>query len=68
MSGMGRSHGPREPRRRTPVWQPEPLHIPVDRPPPRQIRQPDGDADGADRDDRDDDDRPGTHVIVIDLA
>lgn len=47
-----------------PVWQPEPLHIPADEPPRRQIRQPDdtGDADG------DEDDRPGTHVIVIDLA
>ncbi|HUS64320.1 MAG TPA: hypothetical protein VMZ28_07240 [Kofleriaceae bacterium] len=61
---MGRSHGPREPRRRMPVWQPEPLHIPVDEPPRRHIRQPD-DTDDADGDE---DDRPGTHVIVIDLA
>jgi hypothetical protein len=35
----------------------------VDQPPRRHIRQPDdtGEADGED-------DRPGTHVIVIDLA
>lgn len=46
-----------------PVWQPEPLHIPADDPPRRQIRQPDeaGETDGED-------DRPGSHVIVIDLA
>ena len=62
---MGRSHGPREPRRRTPVWQPEPLHIPAD-PPARRIRPPDDTVESDET--GGDEDRPGSHVIVIDLA
>ncbi|HEY8142896.1 MAG TPA: hypothetical protein VIG06_09495 [Kofleriaceae bacterium] len=61
---MGRAHGPRDPRERRPVWEPEPLHAPVDRPVPRQ-RNPRADDD-ASTDDAGD--RTGSHVIVIDLA
>jgi len=60
---MGRAHGPRDPRERRPVWEPEPLHVPADRPAPRH-RSPRADDVAPD----DGDDRTGSHVIVIDLA
>jgi hypothetical protein len=69
-SRMGRSHGPRAPRRHRP-WEPEPLHLPVDRPGAPRPR-PSTDLDLVDPDDPDDaggaEDLPGTHVVVIDLA
>ena len=75
VSTMGRFHRPRGPRHRTSLWQPVPLHLPIDRPgpsPDREIRyptqdEPDGGLGrpaGVD----DDDDVGGKHVIVIDLA
>jgi hypothetical protein len=63
-SRMGRTHGPRDPRERRPVWEPEPLHLPVDRPQPRR-RAPRGDDDASTDDDVD---RTGSYVVVIDLA
>jgi hypothetical protein len=64
---MGRSHQPGQPRRRRPLWEPEPLHIPLDRPGRGPL--PGTVLDIADEeDDAGVDDRSGTHVIVIDLA
>jgi len=61
---MGRAHGPRDPRERRPVWEPEPLHVPADRPAPRQ-RSPQADDDASSDDGGD---RTGSYVVVIDLA
>jgi hypothetical protein len=74
---MGRSHRPRGPSRRTSLWQPVPLRLPLDRPgrdpglPAGNNRQPT--EDDLDRGlgrpgSADDDDVGGNHVIVIDLA
>jgi hypothetical protein len=62
MGQSGRERG--EPR---PVWEPEPLPLPLDRPSPRghgsrREHDDEHDAPGSD------DDRIGTHVVVIDLA
>ena len=56
------------PKTESSEWQPEPLHLPVADFPPG-----DGAGDGAYRDrihprDERDDDLPGSHVIIIDLA
>jgi hypothetical protein len=51
------------PRRELPEWQPEPLHAPV---PERADHNPRGRRSRSDE--AGDDDRPGSHVIVIDLA
>src|SRR6266545_1756159 len=72
---MGRSHRPRGPGRRTSLWQPVPLHVPVDppshepKPTPHTNRYPgDGEIDHGSGPTDDDDDVGGNHVIVIDFA
>jgi len=57
MSGTRRHGGIANGRQR--AWEPEPLHIPLEREQPQT-------SDRRER--RDDDDRPGTHVVTIDLA
>lgn len=49
-------------RREIPAWEPEPLHAPV--PERREDRR----GPRNQSDDTHDDDRPGSRVIVIDLA
>jgi hypothetical protein len=65
---MGRSHGPREPRRHRPAWQPEPLGIPLEHPVGPRSRRPSRSSVEIGESDEVCDDRAGTHVIVIDIA
>ena len=57
---MGGLYESREPRRE-PAWQPEPLQLPLDEPDTVTPEHQAEDQDTAE-------DRPGTHVVVIDLA
>ena len=54
---VGRFDSPRD---RTPVWEPEPLHIPVYDPSLRR-------RDPSEQETPEDDDLPGSHVVVFDL-
>jgi len=54
--------GPYEPRRKdVPAWQPEPLHLPVERQDVVTPESREEDRDTAE-------DKRGSHVVVIDLA
>lgn len=52
------------PRRELPEWEPEPLYVPV----PERVVDEDSRSWRIRSGDPGDDDRPGSHVIVIDLA
>jgi hypothetical protein len=53
------------PGRELPEWEPEPLYVPV---PERVVDDEDSRSWRIRSGDAGDDDRPGSHVIVIDLA
>jgi hypothetical protein len=60
-------------RQPPPVWEPEPLQLPIEAP-HRRTRRPlppgasESDDDTAGDDLRPDENRPGSHVIVIDIG